>query len=76
MFEQCNGIIQPVEQFIIFSLEAYKAAAGLKGMQAFRDFEDYDVFSYLMKGYEVLHTQSKEYIVADIEEFIANRRLT
>jgi hypothetical protein len=73
MFEPIKKI-QPIEQFIIFSLEAYKVAAGLKGMQALRDFENYDVFSYLSKGYEVLHTQSKEYIVADVEEYIANRR--
>jgi hypothetical protein len=61
-------------QFIIFCLESYKRERNLNGEQALKDFEDYDVFSYLTNGYDVLHTQSREYIVADIKEYIDNRK--
>jgi hypothetical protein len=63
-----------INHFIIFSLESYKSATGIAGKQALKDFEDYDVFSYLTNGFEVLHTQSREYIVADIIEYMANRK--
>ena len=65
---------QTVEQFIIFCLESYKTAIGISDEQAFNDFEKYDVFTYLAQGYDVLHTQGKLFIVADIKEYIANRK--
>jgi hypothetical protein len=63
-----------INQFIIFCLESYKSALNLNGAQALKDFEDYDVFSYLTTGFEVLHTQGREWIVADIQDYIANRK--
>ncbi|MDR2804748.1 MAG: DUF3791 domain-containing protein [Dysgonamonadaceae bacterium] len=63
-----------VNQFIIFCLESYKSASGLTGEQAFADFEAYDVFSYLSDGFDVLHTQGREYIIKDIQEYIACRK--
>lgn len=63
-----------IEKFIIFCLESYKFAAQIDGKQALKDFEEYDVYSYLTQGYEVLHTQGKQYIVTDICEYIANRK--
>jgi hypothetical protein len=62
------------QQFIVFCLEIYKAATGLTGKEALDDFEKYDVFSYLTEGFEVLHTQGQAYLVADIQNYIANRR--
>jgi hypothetical protein len=63
-----------IEKFIIFCLESYKTARQIDGNQALKDFEAYDVFTYLTQGYDVLHTQGKAFIVADIEEFIDNRK--
>lgn len=63
-----------IEKFIIFCLEGYKVAKQIDGNEALKDFEEYDVFTYLTEGYDVLHTQGKQYIVADIEEYIANRK--
>lgn len=67
---------QAIEKFIIFCLESYKAARQIDGNRALKDFEEYDVFAYLTQGYEVLHTQGKQYIVTDIEQYIANRKET
>jgi hypothetical protein len=65
---------QAIEKFIIFCLESYKAAKQIDGNQALKDFEEYDVFAYLTQGYDVLHTQGKQFITADIEEYIAKRK--
>jgi hypothetical protein len=63
-----------IQQFIVFCLESYKTTAGLTGKEALLDFEKYDVFSYLTEGFEVLHTQGREYLVADIQDYIQHRR--
>lgn len=65
---------QAIEKFIIFCLESYKAAKQIDGSEALKDFEEYDVFTFLTEGYDVLHTQGRQYIVADIEQYIANRK--
>ncbi len=63
-----------IEQFIIFCLESYKTKNRLTGVQAYNDFERYGVFSYLKQGFEVLHTQGQDYIVADIEDYIKHKQ--
>ena len=37
-------------------------------------FDKYGVSEYLIDNFEVLHTQSPEWILADIDEYIENRR--
>jgi len=44
-------------------------------MQALSLFRQTNVFKYLVEGYDVLHTQGRDYIVADIEDFINNHRV-
>lgn len=39
-----------------------------------RLFKQYGVLEYLEKFYDVLHTTGREYIIEDIDEFIAVRR--
>ena len=43
-------------------------------MQALSLFRQTGVFQYLTEGYEVLHTQGRNYIVADIDDFIKNHK--
>ncbi|MBQ8728431.1 MAG: DUF3791 domain-containing protein, partial [Oscillospiraceae bacterium] len=37
-------------------------------------FSEYGVFDYLKDYFDVLHTQSRQWLVADIEEFINDRK--
>ena len=37
-------------------------------------FSKYAVFDYLKDYFDVLHTQSKQWLVADIDEFINQRK--
>lgn len=72
MYKQPNKL-KPVQEFQLFCLESYRSAKGISGTMALDDFRKADVFSFLASGFEVLHTQSKNYLISEITEFI-NRR--
>ena len=61
-----------IYRFIIFCLEHYRNFKQVTAMQAFSLFLETGVFQYLTEGYDVLHTQSRDYIVTDIDDFISN----
>ena len=60
--------------FISFCIEQYMNAKGIDEDEVIATFSEYGVFDYLYDYFEVLHTQSRQWIVADIEEFINNRK--
>lgn len=62
-----------INDFVIFCLEMYKAENELSGEEAYKIFEKYGVLKYLQEGYEVLHTQGKEWLVNEIKEFLKIR---
>ncbi len=62
-----------INDFVIFCLEIYKREYVLSGEETYKIFEKYGVLKYLQEGYEVLHTQGKEWIVNDIKEFLKIR---
>jgi len=62
-----------IQAFIIFSLESYKNKLHKTGEEALNDFKTYDVFKYLEEGFDVLHTQSINYVVDEIMAYIKNR---
>ena len=49
-------------------------AKGINEDEAMATFTEYGVFDYLKDYFEVLHNQSRQWIVADIEEFINDRK--
>ena len=61
-----------IYKFIIFCLEHYRRLKKVTAMQALALFREVGAFQYLTEGYEVLHTQGKDYILADIDDFIRN----
>jgi len=63
-----------IEKFQLFCLENYKTFKKITGEKALHDFESNKVFDFLAQGYEVMHTQSEEYIVDEINEYIKNNR--
>lgn len=62
-----------INDFIVFCMENYKEKERLTGKQVFKLFNEYGVLDYLSDGYEVLHTQGKEWIMNDIDEFLSVR---
>lgn len=56
--------------FIAFCIEIYKNAHKLSGEETSLIFSDHDIMSYLAENYDILHTQSPSWILAEIETTI------
>lgn len=65
---------QNIAYFISFCIEQYKNAHGLNGEEAMKYLDNYKVLDYLNEHYEVLHTQSRQWLLEDIDEFINIRK--
>ena len=65
---------QDIAYFISFCIEQYKNQYHLTGTEAMRRLAEYNVLDYLSEHYEVLHTQSRQWLMEDIEEFIKQRK--
>ena len=64
-------------EFAIFCIENVSSFLGRDGGEVYKLLtEESDILnSYILPEYEMLHTQSKEYIVNDIVEFIKEREV-
>lgn len=59
--------------FTVFCLENYKQAHSMNGKDALDIFDKNEVFDYIRKFYDILHTTGAGYIVEDIDRYIASR---
>ena len=57
--------------FVAFCIEEYVAAKELSGEQVLDLFSQYGVTDYLCNCFEPLHIQGREWLIAEIDEFIA-----
>lgn len=60
--------------FLTFCIEHYKHLKNLEGFEVKELFDNTGVTEYLIQNYEVLHTQSKQWILDEIENFIRTRK--
>lgn len=62
-------------EFAVFCIESVAAKLGVSAQEVYKAFTDKsDILrGYIVPEYEVLHTQSKEYIVNDIIELMQER---
>lgn len=65
---------QDIAYFVSFCIEQYKKAKGITGSEAVMQLDKYHVLEYLADHYEVLHTQSRQWILEEIDEFIRLRK--
>lgn len=65
---------QDIAYFVSFCIEQYKNAKKMSGNEAMKLFDSYGVLNYLAENFEVLHTQSHQWILEDIDEFINIRK--
>ena len=61
-------------QFKSFCFEAYRADKKMTGRATMQLFKKYGVLEYLGACYDVLHTTGRQYLVEDIDGFIAARK--
>ena len=60
--------------FISFCIEQYKVEKGMSGSEVVALFSVYGIMEYLAEHWEILHTQSRQWIVEDIDEYIRLRK--
>lgn len=58
--------------FLVYCMERYRYAKGLSGAEVAREFEQYDVYQYILKYFEALHTMGDHCIIQDIDDHIAS----
>ena len=63
-----------IAYFLSFCIEQYKEAKHLSGQEVAKIFNQFVVLNYLEENYEPLHSQSRQWIMEDIEEFINLRK--
>lgn len=59
--------------FLTFYIEQYKHLKNMDGSSVKDLFDKFGVSDYLIQNYEVLHTQGRQWVLDDIDEFIKNR---
>lgn len=59
-----------ISYFIAFCIEQYKTAKGMKGEDVAKLFYDKGVDCYLSDNYEVLHTQSHQWLIEEIDDYL------
>lgn len=59
--------------FVAFCIEEYGAAKGIGGEQVIDLFSRFGVTEYLSRCYEPLHTQGRQWLIDEIDEFIGLR---
>ena len=60
--------------FVAFCIEEYRVAKGMTGEQVVDLFAKYGVTDYLCRCFEPLHTQGRQWLIAEIDEFIGIRK--
>ena len=63
-----------IVKFKAFCLERYKYEHNMCGKDVFNLFIKYGVMDYISSFYDVLHTFGDQYIIQDIDLFIAARQ--
>ena len=64
-----------ISYFVAFCIEQYKNAKGISGDEAASLLFSLGVASYLADNFEVLHTQSRQWLIEEIDEKIGRREL-
>ena len=60
--------------FVAFCIEEYGAAKGMTGEQVLDLFSKYGLVDYLSEYYDVLHTQGRQWLIEEIDEYIEIRK--
>lgn len=60
--------------FVAFCIEEYGEAKGMSGEQVLDLFSKYGLVDYLSEFYDVLHTQGRQWLIEEIDEYIEIRK--
>lgn len=61
-------------EFYTYTLEKYALSKGIGGLQALALFKEYGADEFLLKHYDLLHTQGTGYVLDEVQRFIDRRK--
>lgn len=56
--------------FLIYCMERYRYFKSLSGTDVARLFDKYDIYAYITRYFESLHTMGDHCIIQDIDDYI------
>lgn len=59
--------------FVAFAIEQYKNNKGISGEEAARILDENGILDHLAEYYDVLHTQSAQWLVKEMDDIIAGK---
>ena len=66
--------VSSVARFVVFCIERYRLRGGLSPAAVLAMFKEVGVEDFLTRNFEVLHSQSVEYILRELDLFIKKQR--
>jgi len=64
---------EKIIELVSLCIETYKKKYKKSGQEVIMVFDEYGVTEFLADGYDVLHTQSIQYVIEEIEIYLKNR---
>ena len=61
-------------EFLVYTLEKYALSKGISGLEALALLKRYDADLFLLKNYDLLHTQGTGYVMDEIDCYISRRK--
>ena len=61
-------------EFYVYTLEKYAISKRLSGLQALALFKEYEADEFLLKHYDLLHTQGTGYVIDEVQRYIDRRK--
>lgn len=61
-------------EFFTYTLEMYARSKNMGGLQALALFKEYDADNFLIKNYDLLHTQGTGYVIDEVQRYINRRK--
>lgn len=61
-------------EFFVYTLEKYAISKNMGGLQAMALFREYGADEFLLKHYDLLHTQGTGYVIDEVQRFIDRRK--
>lgn len=61
-------------EFYVYTLEKYAISKRISGLQALALFKEYEADEFLLKHYDLLHTQGTGYVLDEIQKYIDRRK--
>ena len=61
-------------EFYVYTLEKYAIYRRISGLQALALFKEYEADDFLLKHYDLLHTQGTGYVIDEVQSYIDRRK--